>query len=93
MTNYIIALFLGTFFGLILNKVGLTRYSKVANAFRFTDQTVLKFMLTAIVVSAAGLYTLRALGWIQFPNVPATYIVGNLLGGLIFGVGMSWVGI
>jgi uncharacterized membrane protein YedE/YeeE len=39
-----------------------------------------------------GLYPLRMLGVITFPTVPATYIVGNLVGGLIFGVGMSLAG-
>jgi uncharacterized protein len=90
--NYVIALVLGVFFGLSLNKAGLTRYSKIVNVFRFTDLAVLKFMLTAIVVSMAGLYTLRGLGWIKFPNVPATYIAGNAIGGLIFGIGMALVG-
>jgi uncharacterized protein len=92
MTNYIIALFLGVLFGFSLNKAGLTRYSKIVNVFRFTDLAVLKFMLTAIVVSAAGLYTLRGLGLIQFPSVPSTYIAGNMIGGLIFGIGMALVG-
>ena len=32
------------------------------------------------------------LGVITFPTVPATYIVGNLVGGLIFGVGMALAG-
>jgi hypothetical protein len=52
----------------------------------------LKFMLTAMVVSMAGLYTLRGLGLITFPTVPSTYLVGNLIGGLIFGVGMALTG-
>jgi uncharacterized membrane protein YedE/YeeE len=90
--TYVIALVLGAFFGLSLNKAGLTRYSKIVNVFRFTDLAVLKFMMTAIVVSMAGLYTLRGLDLIKFPNVPATYIVGNLIGGLIFGIGMALVG-
>ncbi len=93
MTNYILALILGVFFGFSLNKAGLTRYSKIVNVFRFTDMAVLKFIMTALVVSMAGLYTLRGLGLITFPNVPATYVVGNLLGGLIFGVGMALVGL
>jgi len=93
MTNYILALVLGAFFGFSLNKAGLTRYSKIVNVFRFTDLAVLKFMMTALVVSMAGLYTLRGLGLITFPNVPATYVVGNLVGGLIFGVGMALVGL
>ncbi|HLE51643.1 MAG TPA: YeeE/YedE thiosulfate transporter family protein [Anaerolineales bacterium] len=92
MTNYIIALFLGVAFGFSLNKAGLTRYSKIVNVFRFTDMAVLQFMMTALVVSMTGLYVLRGLGMINFPNVPATYIVGNLIGGLVFGVGMALTG-
>jgi len=64
MANYIIALILGVLFGFSLNKAGLTRYYKIVNVFRFTDMAVLKFMMTAMVVSMAGLYTLRGLGWI-----------------------------
>jgi len=89
MTNYILALFLGVFFGFSLNKAGLTKYHKIVNVFRFTDMAVLKFMMTALIVSMTGLYVLRSLGLVKFPNVPATYIVGNVIGGLIFGVGMA----
>ena len=92
MTNYIVAILLGVGFGFALNKAGLTKYHKIANQFRFTDMTVLKFMMTAIMVAMIGLYTFRALGWITFPTVPATYVVGNLVGGLIFGVGMALAG-
>jgi len=91
MTN-IIALILGVFFGFSLNKAGLTKYHKIVNVFRFTDLAVLKFMMTALVVAMSGLYALRGLGLIEFPNVPTTYIVGNLVGGLIFGVGMALTG-
>jgi len=92
MTNLIIALVVGVFFGFALNKAGLTKYSKIVNVFRFTDMAVLQFMMTALVVSMSGLYALRGLGLITFPNVPATYIVGNVLGGLIFGIGMALAG-
>ena len=90
--NYIIALILGVFFGLTLNIAGLTRYNKIVNVFRFTDLAVLKFMMSGLVVSMSGLYVLRGLGLITFPNVPATYIAGNLVGGLIFGVVMALTG-
>jgi Na+/H+-dicarboxylate symporter len=90
--NYIVALFLGFFFGFALNKAGLTKYNKIVNQFRFTDMAVLKFMMTALVVSMIGLYSLRGLGLITFPTVPATYIVGNLAGGLLFGIGMALTG-
>ncbi|NOY98350.1 MAG: YeeE/YedE family protein [Chloroflexi bacterium] len=92
MTNYIIALFLGVFFGFSLNKAGLTKYHKIVNVFRLTDMAVLKFMMTALIVSMSGLYFLRWLGFVTFPAAPATYIAGNLVGGLIFGVGMALAG-
>jgi uncharacterized membrane protein YedE/YeeE len=92
MTNYILALILGILFGFSLNKAGLTRYNKIVNVFRFTDLAVLKFMMTALVVSMSGLFTLRGLGLITFPNIPATYLVGNLVGGLVFGIGMALAG-
>src|SRR6266496_632300 len=92
MTNYIIALVLGVFFGFSLNKAGLTKYHKIVNVFRFTDMAVLKFMMTALVVAMSGLYALRGLVLVTFPAAPATYLVGNLVGGLIFGIGMSLSG-
>ena len=92
MADLFIALVLGVLFGFALNKAGLTRYHKIVNVFRFTDMAVLQFMMTALVVSMIGLYGLRGLGLIEFPNTPATYIVGNLVGGLIFGVGMALTG-
>ena len=92
MTNYLVALVLGVAFGFSLNKAGLTKYYKIVNVFRFTDMAVLKYMMTALVVSGAGLYILRGVGWITFPRVPSTYVAGNLIGGLIFGVGMALTG-
>ena len=92
MTTFVLPIFLGIFFGFSLNKAGLTKYHKIVNVFRLTDLAVLKFMMSALVVAMAGLYTLRGLGLLTFPAVPATYIVGNLVGGLIFGVGMSMAG-
>lgn len=92
MSPYIVALVLGVFFGFSLNKAGLTKYHKIVNVFRLTDLAVLKFMMTALIVSMSGLYLLRGLGLVTFPNVPATYIVGNIVGGLIFGVGMALSG-
>jgi len=83
----------GIGFGFALNKAGLTKYHKIVNVFRFTDLAVLKFMMTALIVAMAGLFGLDALGLMTLPTPPETYVVGNLLGGLIFGVGMAGVGI
>jgi hypothetical protein len=93
LTDILAALILGTGFGFALSKAGLTRYHKIVNVFRFTDLTVLKFMMTALIVGMGGIYGLNALGLVKLPTPPQTYIVGNLVGGLIFGVGMAGVGI
>jgi uncharacterized membrane protein YedE/YeeE len=92
MTKFIVALVLGVFFGFSLNKAGLTKYNKIVNVFRFTDMAVLQFMMTALVVAMSGLFALRGLGLVTFPTIPATYVVGNVFGGLIFGVGMALTG-
>jgi uncharacterized membrane protein YedE/YeeE len=92
MANIALPLIFGVLFGFSLNKAGLTKYHKIVNVFRFTDLAVLKFMMTALVVAMSGLYALRGLGLLTFPNVPATYILGNLVGGLLFGVGMALTG-
>ncbi len=88
----VLALVFGVFFGFSLNKAGLTKYNKIVNVFRFTDMAVLKFMMTALVVAMSGLFALRGLGLITFPSISSTYIVGNIVGGLIFGVGMALTG-
>ena len=87
-----LAIPIGLVFGFSLSRGGLTRYSNIVGVFRFTNLTVIKFMLTAMTVAMIVLYALKGLGVIQFPNVPETYIAGNLIGGLIFGVGMSLAG-
>jgi hypothetical protein len=88
----ILPIVFGVFFGFALNKAGLTKYHKIVNVFRLTDLAVLKFMMTTLVIAMGGLYALRGLGLITFPNVPATYVLGNLAGGLIFGMGMALTG-
>jgi len=92
MLNTILALILGLAFGFLLNKAGLTKYHKIVNVFRLTDLAVLKFMMSGLVVAMIGLYGLRQIGLITFPAIPATYIVGNVVGGLVFGVGMALTG-
>ncbi len=92
MFEMIFSLVIGLGFGFALQKAGLGNYHKIANVFRFTDLTVLKFMLTTLAVSMVGVFALNSLGVIVLPAVPATYLVGNLVGGLIFGVGMAGAG-
>jgi hypothetical protein len=90
--SFTAALIVGIFFGFILQKAGLTRYSKIINVYRFTDLTVLKFMLTAIVVGSVGIYLLRDWGLVNLTGSTPTFLVGNFVGALLFGAGMALAG-
>jgi len=92
MTDVIAPILIGFGFGFALQKAGLTHYQNIVNVFRLTNLTVLKFMLTAIAVAMVGVFALSAEGLSSLPSVPTTYAVGNLVGGLIFGVGMASTG-
>ena len=92
MGEFVFSLVMGLGFGFALQKAGLSKYNKVVNVFRFTDLAVLKFMMTTLAVAMVGTFALNSLGLIVLPAIPATYVVGNLIGGLIFGVGMAGAG-
>lgn len=92
MNDIVLPLVLGFGFGWSLQKAGLGKYHKIVNVFRFTDLAVLKYMLTALAVAMVGVFALSTFGLITLPTVPATYVIGNLVGGLIFGVGMAGAG-
>ncbi|MBZ4686874.1 MAG: uncharacterized protein PWQ96_537 [Clostridia bacterium] len=92
MSSYLLALIFGFGFGWALDKSGLGQYGKIANVFRFKDMTVIKFMMTALCVAMVGVYGLQSLGVMELTKVNETYIVGNILGGMVFGVGMALAG-
>lgn len=93
ITDIISALVFGFAFGWLLQRAQLTRYEKIANAFRFTDQAVLKFMLAAIASGMIFVRLFMDFGWMDASLVNPTYITGNLLGGLLFGIGMAGAGL
>jgi uncharacterized membrane protein YedE/YeeE len=85
-------LIVGIVFGFLLQKARVTRYATILGQFLFTDFTVLKVMLTAIVVGGAGVWAMLQLDMIQHLHVKAAALGANLVGGLIFGVGMAILG-
>ena len=82
----------GVAFGVLLQKGGVTRYATIVGQFLFTDYTVLKIMLTAILTGAVGVYGMLQLGWIDGLLVKPAQLAANAAGGLIFGVGMAGLG-
>lgn len=85
-------LFAGFLFGFLLQKGGVGKYRVIVGQFLWVDHTVLRIMLTAIVTGAVGVYGMLALGWIDGLLVKPATLVGNLVGGLVFGVGMVGLG-
>lgn len=82
----------GLVFGFLLHKGGVTQYNVIVNQFRFLDFTILKTMLTAIVVGSIGIYAMLQLGLIKGLSVKPAELAMNAGGGLIFGVGMVVLG-
>lgn len=82
----------GLIFGFLLQKGRVTRADVILNQFLFRDFTVLKVMLTAIVVGAVGVWGMLQFGMIEHLHVKNAALVGNAAGGLIFGVGMAVLG-
>ena len=84
-----LALPLGVAFGVVLERAGLADPRKLAAQFTLIDLTVLKVMLTAIVTASVGLFWLARAGWVDTSAVylPPTYLMPQLVGGMVFGVG------
>ncbi len=81
----------GIVFGFLLQKGGVTKYDVIIAQLLLEDFTVLKIMLTAVVVGSIGLFTFQQLGWIQL-NPKSGSWGQNAIGGLLFGVGFAVLG-
>ena len=84
----------GILFGLVLENAGFGSPSKLTAQFRFTDWSVLKVMMTAIVVAASGLVILQRFGWINMDAVfvPSSMLVAAAIGGVLVGAGFAFGG-
>jgi uncharacterized membrane protein YedE/YeeE len=93
--SLLVALIVGVAFGWCLERSGMGSARKLMGQFYLTDLTVFKVMFTAIITAMLGLFWL---GWIGFLDigrvyVPETYILPQLVGGTIFGVGFATAGL
>lgn len=87
----LLGLLTGVLFGFILQKGQVTKYQKIVAFFRLTDLTVLKVMIGGILAGMVGVYLLYDLGLVHL-HIKPTILGPNILGGLIFGVGMLLLG-
>jgi hypothetical protein len=82
----------GFIFGFLLRKGHVTRFETIVGQFLLRDFTVVRVMISAIVVGGLGLYAALNVGLIESLPVRPFVVYGNLLGGLIAGAGMAVLG-
>lgn len=91
MKTLIFGLITGILFGFLLQKARVLRYDKQLGALRLMDMTIVKFMVSSILVGMVGVYLLQDLGLAKL-SLKTTVLGGNILGGLIFGLGWGMLG-
>ncbi len=91
IARLILGLFTGILFGMLLHKGQVTKYHKIVGQFLLTDFTVLKVMLSAIVVGSIGVYIMVGVNAAQL-HIKPLLMGGVVLGAIIFGIGMATLG-
>ena len=91
MKMLLYGLITGIVFGFLLQKSRVLRYDKQLGALLFKDMTIIKFMLSSVLVGMVGVYLLVDLELAKL-SVKATVLGGNVIGGLIFGIGWGLLG-
>ena len=81
----------GFIFGFLLQKGGVGTYHILIGQLLFQDWTVVKIMLTAIIVGMMGIFVLHYFAMVNLHTKP-TKLAPNIVGGLLFGDGFALIG-
>lgn len=87
----LLGLVLGAAFGAVLQLSGASSHTKITNALRLKDMTIMKVILTAIGVGLIGVHLLDAQGLANI-KVKDLYLPGVVVAGAIFGIGFAVTG-
>jgi len=90
-TDQWLGLVTGVLFGVLLQKGRVLRFDKQVGALLFKDMTILKFMLSAILVGMVGILILANLEIITLSH-KSMNLGGVVIGGALFGVGWAIMG-
>lgn len=90
-TDQILGLVTGIAFGFLLQKGRVLRFEKQVGAMLLKDMTILKFMLSAIIVGMVGVALLSSMGIITMSHKPMN-VGAILVGGALFGAGWAIMG-
>lgn len=85
-------LFIGTLFGFLLQKAGVTRFETIKKQLLLQDFTVMKVILTAIATGSLFLYLYRHFVEHKELIISTTTLPAAFFGGAIFGIGMAILG-
>lgn len=90
-TEQILGLITGIFFGFLLQKGRVIRFEKQIGALLLKDMTIVKFMLSAILVGMVGIILLSDAGIIKLSHKPMN-LGAVLIGASLFGAGWAVMG-
>ncbi|NTV49805.1 MAG: YeeE/YedE family protein [Geobacteraceae bacterium] len=91
MNELFYGLITGLLFGFLLQKGRVLRYDKQLGALLLKDMTIIKFMLTSVVVAMVGTYLLVDLELAKL-SIKTTILGANIIGGILFGLGWGLLG-
>lgn len=91
MNQLIYGLVTGIVFGFLLQRARVIRYDKQLAALRLKDMTIVKFMLSSVLVAMVGVYLLLDLGLVKL-SIKPLLLGAVVIGGLLFGVGWGLLG-
>ena len=93
MSELWLGLITGIFFGGLLQQGRVLRFEKQVGAMLLKDMTIMKFMMSAILVGMVGVHLAVGMGMAQL-NPKATQIGANIVGGICLdSAGRSWVSV
>jgi len=88
----VLGLCVGILFGFLLQKGGVTSYNVIVGQLLLENFTVVKVILSAVIVAMIGIHLLVRFDYAELHVHPGSW-GSNLVGGLIFGVGFALLGL
>jgi hypothetical protein len=79
----------GVIFGFLLQRAHIVRFDKQIGLLQLKDMTVMKYMLSAALFGAVGMFLFKdllALSWDVRPFIPLAFSAGGLIFGLGWGI-------
>ena len=88
--DIVLAIFLGLFFGFVLQKAGAANPQKIIGMLRLNDLQLMKVIFFAIGISSLFLFIFLATGFIDSGHISIkSSYVGVIVGGAILGLGWA----